>query len=81
MKMDDQNKKGEEMVKIESITQTLKRQIKFKKRDLHKAEEKITEFTHATAMAIITVVAKKAELKALEEELAKMPTLQPEDKK
>lgn len=65
----------------ESIAQSLLRKIKFKKEDLKKAETRIKELTHATAMAIITVIVKKAELKALEAELVKASLSQIGEKK
>lgn len=65
----------------ESIAQALQRRIKFSKKDLQGAETRIEDLTHQTAMAIITVVVKKAELKALEDELAKAPKERKEAKK
>ena len=65
---------------IESIAQTLQRRIKYSKKDLREAETRIEDLTHQTAMAIITVIAKKAELKALEDELTKLPKEKKEEK-
>ncbi len=65
----------------ESIAQALQRRIKFSKKDLQAAEARTEDLTHQTGMAIITVVTKKAELKAMEEELTKLPTEKKEARK
>ncbi len=65
----------------ESIAQTLQRRIKYSKEALRGAETRIKDLTHQTAMAIITVAVKKAELKTLEDELTRLPKEKKEAKR